>query len=1187
MFLGVAIPPLSAEIPEQGPISSAIAPGQLDGEATVWQIVQTAEGQIIAGGSRIGFENEGRFEFLPLPRKEAVRSLLVDGNTLWVASLGEIGKLTLPLNHASRYEKLDSPSLASAGEFWSLAKVGDALVATTKEDVWLINPRTRDSHRINIPSRFRLLSVPWDGKVVIAKPNGALWTIKNGSLEPLENPLPNKSDSAWLWTGLGHILTTAALYTKDGSAYQRTTDVKELNQALITSVVSWGKFIAVATYTKGLALIDPDSGKIDFVTRATGLPTLGITSLFADKDGHLWAGTNQGIVVFESLKFGHRVATKDYPLAAARADGLLISHEDHTDYFHRDGREEILPRTYALTPTNQGLAIGLWGKVRIGEREIATPGNKVDLITSLPNGDVLAAASERLYVVDVAAGKAELVQKQIGEVSGLALADGQLWAATFDGALYRAEPKPPYAFEKVATLPNGTSAKLHALGNTLIVASPDGMRTGEDFAAVAHTAGVRQPRLARSSSDLWLVAEQDGAHRLGRLVQTDAGVSWETVEAKGLAALPDVHYFSASGDTLTLCGGNIILELDARELTPAYRLDPPRLTFAIGSEKSAASSALATVPEKISADQNRLTFTGALPADAFGERPAYERRLLPTETAWIPAKAGELVSYPSLAPARYTLEVRATHLGRTGAVVSQTFTVLPPWYASPGALVGYGVLVLLSSYGIFRFRTHQIRKRNLELERLVDQRTHELAQASAAKTEFLASMSHEIRNPMNGVIGLVNILREEPPGPRQKHMFRKLAGCAEQLRTTVDDILDFSKIEAGKVELERRQFDLLETLEAAAATIDPGETKVKFLEPKPPQLALLGDAGKLRQIFANYLSNALKYGLPPEARVNTILVPGDDGVRLTLSVTSSGPTIAKDTLDSFFESFARGADAMERNIHGTGLGLAICKRYAQAMGGEVGAVSTNGETTFYLNVPFATAEATDLAPLATPEPSALPAKALAIEDEDYNRIVLGNILAKMNYAVDWATTGAEALKLAQENGYDIVLTDYRLPDTNGVDLAREILRLCPEPKPAVFAVTAYSTRERKEECMRAGMAGFISKPITLEKLRATLAGWGDRQLTTISLEASRQRPPPQTPAAIESGWAELKRAAMFDSKRAAELAHRLNNVCRAFNYLDLAEQLELLEGALERDEPAAPFLMACERLLHPEPVEKN
>ena len=434
---------------------------------------------------------------------------------------------------------------------------------------------------------------------------------------------------------------------------------------------------------------------------------------------------------------------------------------------------------------------------------------------------------------------------------------------------------------------------------------------------------------------------------------------------------------------------------------------------------------------------------------------------------------------------------------------------------------------------------------------------------------------------MNGVIGLVNILREQPVLPRQANHLRLLQNCAEQLRATVDDILDFSKIEARRVAIEKTTFDLLDTLEASAATVDPSGTAITFLDKPPAGVSLRGDAAKLRQIFANYLNNALKYGVPPGARVSTILTPVDDRIRLTLSVTSSGPTIEKDKLDALFQSFTRGDDAIERNIRGTGLGLAICQRYAEAMGGEVGAVSTNGETTFYLNVPFEKAGALiHVEPTAsTPHPT-LPARALAIEDEDYNRIVLGDILAKMNYTVDWATTGAEAIRLAQENGYDIILTDYRLPDTNGVELTKKILKLCPVPKPAVFAVTAYSTRERRDECLAAGMAGFISKPITLEKLRTTLAGWGDRQLTTISLEASiRVVRPTSRPLEIDQLWSEVKQLAATDGKKAADQAHRLNNLCRIHHEIDLAEQLELLEGALERDESTAQLIAAIERLL--------
>ncbi|HAB19830.1 MAG TPA: hypothetical protein DCE44_25780, partial [Verrucomicrobiales bacterium] len=686
-----------------------------------------------------------------------------------------------------------------------------------------------------------------------------------------------------------------------------------------------------------------------------------------------------------------------------------------------------------------------------------------------------------------------------------------------------------------------------------------------------------------NSDGLWLVGEQEGAQRLGKLVARGEVVTWETVEAKGLAELSEVHSIHGDGHVLTLCGDSTVFELNTDQLKPAYRLDPPKLMFTYRDRSTGTTLTKSAPPGELAVEESGLAFSGALPFDEFGEKPRYERRLRPSETNWLSTKISERVSYPSLSPLSYTLEVRATHLGHTGPVAAYTFTVLPPWYATAPAAAGYLVTAAFAFYGLYRLRTHNLRRRTAELERIVQERTHALAEASAAKTEFLASMSHEIRNPMNGVIGLVEILRERPASPRQAHTLKLLHHCADQLRTTVDDILDFSKIEAGRIELETVKFDLRDTLEAAAATVDPSRAKIRFVDPPADGVWLIGDLGKLRQIFANYLNNALKYGVPPSARVSTLLTNTEAGLRLTLGVASSGPTIPKDTLDGFFESFTRGSEAIERNIRGTGLGLAICRKYAQAMGGEVGAVSANGETTFYLDVPFA--RANEQTPAATPAPpSTLPAKALAIEDEGYNRIVLGSILAKMNYTVDWATTGEEALKLARENGYDVIFTDYRLPDTNGVELTKKILKLCSNPTPAVFAVTAYSTKERREECLNAGMSGFISKPITLEKLRTTLASWGEHRLATISLETSHRLAlnpvsAPQPSAEIATAWEELERTAARDPKRAAELAHRLNNACRADGFTDVAEQLELLEGALERGEPAEPFLRACDQFL--------
>ncbi len=1179
---------LRAQLPEQAPLSLLYAPGQLQGETNIGQLVQTPSGQIIAAGERLGYYTEGRWDFLPEPRKPAIRSLCIDQDYLWVTSLNEIGRIRLPLHAGSRYEKLSLPGTEEAGDFWHIGRFGDDLIATTNQSVWIINLATYATKELKIANRGRLVMVNHEGRPVVTNGSTPPREIKQGQALPVTSPLPDPNDKLWVGAGPGWVATAQAVYVKEGDHYKvlaRYPDTPKDFRRIYSAAIAWENRIVLATFNQGLLLIDRDTGRIDTVTNATALPSFATVSLLADKANRLWVGTNKGISLLESPRFGHGVATKDTAAFAFRQDGIFISYSDHGEYLTAQGQQRT-DSAYRFLQTGAGPVIGLWGKVLLGSKEIALSNSNTGVLAELPNGNLLAASGARLYHVDRQAGRAAPLATITQEPSGIVTLGNQVWVATFDGALHRSPLTPDFAFSKVTTLPNNAAATLHKLGDTLISATASNVYFGEQFREVANTADLHTPRLATTADGtLWLLAEQAREWRLGRLRRTSDGVTWETVEAKGLSLLPEVHAFSASGDLVMICGGNSIIELNTRELKPAYRLGSPRLQFTFTDPATDSPTTADAPPSELSASRNSLTFTGTLPFDEFGERPKMERRLLPTDTAWVPTKSGEKVAYPALSSDDYTLEIRTTHLGRTGATVRHPFRVLVPWYWSRTAIGGYAVGALLLSFAGYRLRTHQIRQRNAELERIVAQRTKALAEASAAKTEFLASMSHEIRNPMNGVIGLVNILREQQALPKQANTLRLLHGCAEQLRSTVDDILDFSKIEARKVGVDISTFDLLDTLEAAAATVDPSGGSITFADKPPSGLSLRGDAAKLRQIFANYLTNAIKYGVPPAARVSTILTPdGDDLIRLTLSVTSTGPTIEKDKLDKLFESFTRGEDAIERNIRGTGLGLAICKRFAEAMGGEVGAVSTNGETTFYINVPFEKLSVTAAAPVASAvalgSHHPMTARALAIEDEDYNRIVLGDILAKMNYTVDWATTGAEALQLARENGYDIILTDYRLPDTNGVDLTKQILKLCPDPKPAVFAVTAYSTRERREECMNAGMSGFISKPITLEKLRTTIYSWGDRQLTKISLEAS-SRPvrAVRRSAEIENGWSELKRIASVNTKQAAEHAHRLNNLCRATHQIDIAEQLELLEGALERHEPTGQLVTAIERLL--------
>jgi signal transduction histidine kinase/CheY-like chemotaxis protein len=1181
-LLGLAIEPSRALESPSTPIAILFGRDELREETSFEQVVVASDGQVIVAGEEVGFFWEGNWTFLPQSRTAGIHSLLVDGDTLWVGSSNEIGRLKLPLNSESRYEKIKLPDLNTAGDIWCLARQNGSLIATTRAHVWFINLAQGTAKKIEIPNPSRLFLHRLDGKLIVTNRGSGPWLVADEKLEPMVNPLADNTDRVWFGVVSNFIVGRDVHKKQDGQYHPLLRLTTEGDRYLYTAVSQWGQLLAISTYNKGLILVDPAVAEYSVLAQHSVLASPAVAQTAADQSGRLWVATSRGISLLESLRFGNIRATKEFPLSAFRSGGLLINYDDRSEYWTPQGTPERQSRAFAYVPTTRGPAIGHWGEFSVQGKKISVPGSAVENIVELPDTTLLVTSGERLYHVDLVSGLVELLQEPHIQVSSLAVVGDYVWAATVTGELHRSPVRLPLAFTKFEALPKNAASSLHRFEGTLIVANSESVSFGEPLRAVKHTSGLKTPRLATTADGtVWLLGEQDGHWRLGRLRREGAGVSWETVEAKGLTQLPGVQFLSASGGTLTICGGFNILELEAAELKPLYRLAAPRLQFTFQDPQTGAAATRAETPSRLSADNNSLTFSGSMPFDEFGERPAFERRLLPSEANWVSTKAGESVAYLSLSPRAYTLEVRATHLGRTGPVVQHAFVVLPPWYLSSTAVVGYVLGAGLLSFFIYRWRTHQIRARNLELERIVAERTRELAEASAAKSEFVASMSHEIRNPMNGVIGLVNILREQPALPRQANHLRLLQNCAEQLRATVDDILDFSKIETRRVALQNTTFDLADTLEAAAATVDPAGAAIQFLNQTPAGVSLRGDAAKLRQIFANYLNNALKYGVPPGARVSTILTPVGDLLRLTLSVTSSGPTIEKDKLDEFFESFARGEDAVERNIRGTGLGLAICKRYAEAMGGEVGAVSTNGETTFYLNVPFekigALAHVESSAP--TPHPT-LPARALAIEDEDYNRIVLGDILAKMNYTVDWATTGAEAIHLAQENGYDIILTDYRLPDTNGVELTKKILQLCPVPKPAVFAVTAYSTRERRDECLAAGMAGFISKPITLEKLRSTIAGWGDRQLTTISLETSVRAPTPsKRPAVIDELWRDVKALAATDPKRAADQAHRLNNHCRMHHLIDVAEQLELLEGALERGEPSAQFIAAVERLL--------
>ncbi len=436
---------------------------------------------------------------------------------------------------------------------------------------------------------------------------------------------------------------------------------------------------------------------------------------------------------------------------------------------------------------------------------------------------------------------------------------------------------------------------------------------------------------------------------------------------------------------------------------------------------------------------------------------------------------------------RSTVDVR-----RTDGVVEDKQTVIvnrewPLWAKWPACIVytsSLGGLVFLVS----TVRTVRLQKRALMLESLVDERTAQLKKAQRAREDFFSTMSHEIRNPLNGVVGICDILGKIDTGDVrrvQRHVLT-LIGCAGQLRTILDDVLDFARIDRGEFQLYDESFDLTAAVEGAAQSVDPSLQKTTLKLPTG-EVWVRGDSGKVRQIITNLVSNALKYGQPSAARVSVDLLPKGNRLGVAVTVANTGTTLAPEDLQHLFTEFARGQDAVRRKIMGTGLGLVVSKRMAEAMKGSLHARSGDGLTEFILELEFPVTETPVKEETIAIAPS-LRSRALAIEDEEYNRIVLGFHLQELGYEVDWANDGATALEYVRESAYDLILTDFLLPDITGDQLARQLLEIIPAPKPIILAVTAFSTPEKIAEAKAAGVTGFITKPVSMKKIRDAILG---------------------------------------------------------------------------------------------------
>ncbi|HEY3949108.1 ATP-binding protein [Phenylobacterium sp.] len=363
--------------------------------------------------------------------------------------------------------------------------------------------------------------------------------------------------------------------------------------------------------------------------------------------------------------------------------------------------------------------------------------------------------------------------------------------------------------------------------------------------------------------------------------------------------------------------------------------------------------------------------------------------------------------------------------------------------------------------------------------------------ANVAKSQFLANMSHEIRTPLNGILGMAQVLAISHLPKAAHERVEIIKNSGQTLLSLLNDVLDLSKIEAGRMELATAPFDLAAAVRGTTQAFAEAATrkKVRFKLEIDPQVRgfWLGDAGKVRQVVGNLVSNAVKFTSAGEVLVTVART--EAGMRIAVSDTGVGIPAAE--VERLFQRFSQVDPTATRRFGGSGLGLAISRELVQLMGGTIGVESVEGQgSTFAAELPLQRVETPGMIePVAAGSAKLGALKVLAAEDNRVNQALLLAMLQPLGVDLRLVGDGREALEQVSKERFDLILMDVQMPGLNGVDATLAIRAQeraegrAPTP---ILALSANVMRHQIDSYLAAGMNGFVAKPIQMEALIAAM-----------------------------------------------------------------------------------------------------
>ncbi|HVR81769.1 MAG TPA: two-component regulator propeller domain-containing protein [Luteimonas sp.] len=795
-----------------------------------------------------------------------------------------------------------------------------------------------------------------------------------------------------------------------------------------------------------LDLLDPETGSIQHRLRDAGAGYMPM-GVHEDRRGKVWISYYDGIARLDpetdALQRWDAHADSDAALSGERvwfsetSDGMLWMASELDGVQARDADGHVVE---SIRPGSKGLASAPF----------------IHQIGLGPDGGVWIAGSQGLLMWDAGAHRFE-------PVPGAPAADVYGFAHGAD------------ALVRVARF--GILEAYHWDGAGLALRSRAGV--GQGFPGLAPT-GLT----VDSSGIVWLTSVRglirfDPVQRATRIYGVRDGLPSQEFGERPVPRPADGRILAATPDGLVL--------FDPAVVSPATRA--PRLM--VESISVLRGETRTEIPLgktfALSHDDRDLRITARLLSFNNAKTHRYLFRLDNYDPDWVEIGADGERIFSRLEAGHYRLQIKASNADNVWSATHVIeFRVAPPWWRSWAAIAGFAGLAALLLWAIADAYRTRLKRRHAW--QLVEQRRELAEQASQAKTHFLATLGHEVRTPMTGVLGMSELLLGTQLDTRQRGYTESIRNAGNHLLRLVNDALDLARIETGKLELDAQPFVVQKLIDDVVALTAPlaRQRGLRFVEAVAADApaALLGDASRVRQILLNLLGNAIKFtehgsvGL----QVNAVSPHG-----VCFVVSDTGPGLNDEQKTRLFRRFEQAeGNRTAARYGGSGLGLAISQELAAAMGGCIKVDSAPGQGTRFrveLPLPTATIAAVPAAAMVTPD-AARALDLLLVEDDPTVAEVMTGLLRAQGHRVTHAAHGLAALAETANADFDVALLDLDLPGMDGLALARQ-LRAQGFDAP-LLAVTARADADAEPQSRAAGFDGFLRKPLTGAMLAAAI-----------------------------------------------------------------------------------------------------